>query len=226
MSDVMTIVLVAVVAAVLALIAFLIIRRQRYVRALRSRGWTFESSPQLESVLDHHAPPFGLGFVRKVDEAVSGTTSAGVPFRVFEYANAEGGPDFDERLASLQLPLALPELFVTTEEPRSGVRLPIVEIDPSLQVHAADPAYARAVLSSSVLGAIAAFGAAGYRVDLSVDGAQLVAVGAPKEPDALQTYLEALAPIAQAVDASGLGVAIRSRPRRRGSPSTAGRTGC
>ena len=205
MSDVMTIVLVAVVAAVLALIAFLIIRRQRYVRALRSRGWTFESSPQLDSVLDHHAPPFGLGFVRKVDEAVSGTTSAGVPFRVFEYADAEGGSDFDERLASLQLPLALPELFVTTEEPRSGVRLPIVEIDPSLQVHAADPAYAKAVLSSSVLGAIAAFGAAGYRVDLSVDGAHLVAVGAPKEPDALQTYLEALAPVAQAVDASGLG---------------------
>ena len=74
-----------------------------------------------------------------------------------------------------------------------------------LQVHAADPAYAKAVLSSSVLGAIAAFGAAGYRVDLSIDGAHLVAVGAPKEPDALQTYLEALAPIAQAVDASGLG---------------------
>ena len=90
MSDVMTIVLVAVVAAVLALIAFLIIRRQRYVRALRSRGWTFESSPQLDSVLDHHAPPFGLGFVRKVDEAVSGTTSAGVPFRVFEYARRRG----------------------------------------------------------------------------------------------------------------------------------------
>ncbi len=205
MSDVMTIVLVAVVAAVLALIAFLIIRRQRYVRALRGRGWTFESSPQLGSVLDHHAPPFGLGFVRKVDEAVSGTTSAGVPFRVFEYTNAEGGSDFDERLASLQLSLALPELFVTTEEPRSGVRLPIVEIDSSLQVHAADPAYAKAVLSSSVLGAIAAFGAADYRVDLSVDGAHLVAVGAPKEPDALQTYLEALAPVAQAVDASGLG---------------------
>ena len=189
----------------LALIAFLIIRRQRYVRALRGRGWTFESSPQLESVLDHHAPPFGLGFVRKVDEAVSGTTSAGVPFRVFEYASAEGGPDFDERLASLQLPLALPELFVTTEEPRSGVRLPVVEIDPPLQVRAADPAYAKAVLSSSVLGAIAAFGAAGHRVDLSIDGAHLVAVGAPKEPDALQTYLEALAPVAQAVDASGLG---------------------
>ena len=96
---------------VLAVIAFLIIRRQRYVRALRGRGWTFESRPALESVLDHHAPPFGLGFEREVDEAVSGTTAAGVPFRVFEYATSEGGSRFDERIASMQLPLPLPDLF-------------------------------------------------------------------------------------------------------------------
>ena len=204
MSDVTTIVVVAVVAVVLALIAVLIIRRQRYVRALRSRGWTFDSSPALESVLYHHAPPFGLGFVRKVDEAISGTTSAGVPFRVFEYASAEGGPSFDDRLASLRLSLSLPEVFVTTGTPRSGVRWPAVEIDPSLQVRAADPAYARAVLSSSVLGAIATFGQDGRRVDLSIDGDHLVAVGAPKDPDDLQAYLEALAPVAQAIDASGL----------------------
>jgi hypothetical protein len=204
MSDVTTIVIVAVVVVVLALIAFLIIRRQRYVRALRSRGWTFETSPRLEWVLDHHAPPLGLGFVRKVDEGISGTTSAGIPFRVFEYAKAEGGPDFDERLASLQLPLPLPEVFVTTDTPRSGVRWPVVEIDPRVRVWAADPAYARAVLSSSMLGAIAAFGQAGHRVDLSIDGAHLVAVGAPKDPDELQAYLEDLAQVAQSVDASGL----------------------
>jgi hypothetical protein len=71
---------------VLAVFALLIIRRQRYLRALRGRGWTFESRPDLDWVLDHHAPPFGLGFVRKVDEAISGTTANGVPFRVFEYA--------------------------------------------------------------------------------------------------------------------------------------------
>lgn len=34
-----------------------------------------KSKPALESVLDHHAQPFGLGFVRKVDEAISGTTA-------------------------------------------------------------------------------------------------------------------------------------------------------
>ena len=213
MSDGTTIIIVAVAAVVLVLIAVLIIRRQRYVRALRSRGWAFESSPALESVLDHHAPPFGRGFVRTVDEAISGTTSTGVPFRVFEYASSEGGPDFDERLASLQLPVTVPEVFVTTGTPRSCVRWPTVEIDPRLEVRAADPAYARAVLSSSVLDAITAFGHAGHRVDLSIDGAQLVAVGAPKDPDDLQAYLEALAPVAQALDSSGLAAySITPRP--------------
>src|SRR4029077_1410877 len=112
--------LIVVAVLVLALIAFLIIRRQRYVRALRERGWTFESRPALESVLDHHAPPFGLGFVRKVDEAISGHTTNGVPFRVFEYAHV-GDPRFDARVASVQLGLPLPDLFVSTDQAREGV---------------------------------------------------------------------------------------------------------
>ena len=91
MNSTIVIILIVVAVLVLALIAFLIIRRQRYVRALRGRGWTFESRPSLESVLDHHAPPFGLGFVRKVDDAISGHTTIGVPFRVFEYEH-DGGP--------------------------------------------------------------------------------------------------------------------------------------
>lgn len=56
MNSTIVIILIVVAVLVLALIAFLIIRRQRYVRALRGRGWTFESRPSLESVLDHHAP--------------------------------------------------------------------------------------------------------------------------------------------------------------------------
>ncbi len=90
-------------------------------------------------MLDHQAPPFGLGFERKVDEGVAGGTRAGIPFRVFEYTCSEGGPKFDQRLASLQLPLALPDLFVSAGGVRSGVRLPAVDIDPRLQVRAADP---------------------------------------------------------------------------------------
>ena len=201
-----TIVIILIVIAVLAvgLMAFLIIRRQRYIRALRGRGWTFESRPSLEWVLDHHAPPFGLGFVRKVDEAISGQTATGVPFRVFEYASSEGGPKFDERIASIKLALPLPDLFISTDRERSGVQLPQVELDPRFQVRAADAGYPKTALSASVLDAVSAFGQAGHRVDLSIDGQQLVAVGAPKDPEQLQSYLEQLGAIAQAFDPEAL----------------------
>ena len=208
-----TVVIIVAAIVVLAVIAFLIIRRQRYKRALASRGWSFDSKPALETVLDHQAPPFGLGFERDVDEGVAGGTRAGIRFRVFEYICREGGPKFDQRLASLQLPLALPDLFVSAGGARSGVRLPEVDIDPRLQVRAADPGYARAVLSPGALNAIATFGQADYPVDLSIDGEHLVAVGAPKAPDELETYLEALAPVAQAIDPAALAsYAVPPRP--------------
>jgi hypothetical protein len=204
LNSTIVIILIAVAVLVLALIAFLIIRRQRYVRALRGRGWTFESRPALESVLDNHAPPFGLGFVRKVDEAISGTTAAGVKFRVFEYASSGGGPRFDDRIASMQLPLPLPDLFVSADQVRSGIQAAPIDVDPRFQVRAADSGYARVALSVAVLEAIAAFGQAGHRVDLSIDGEHLVAVSAPKDPDQLQAYLELLGGVAQAIDPAGL----------------------
>jgi hypothetical protein len=204
MSSTIVIILIVIAVLVVGLIAFLIIRRQRYVRALRGRGWTFESRPSLDWVLDHHAPPFGLGFVRKVDEAISGQTASGVPFRVFEYTSSEGGPKFDDRVASMQLPLPLPDLFVSTDNARSGVELPQVEVDPRYQVRAADVGYAGTALSASVLDAIAAFGQAGHKVDLSIDGQQLVAVGTPKDPEQLQGYLEKLGAVAQAFNPGAL----------------------
>jgi hypothetical protein len=204
MSSRIVIILIVIAVLVVGLIAFLIIRRQRYVRALRGRGWAFESRPSLDSVLDHHAPPFGLGFVRKVDEAISGQTATGVPFRVFEYTSSEGGPKFDDRVASMQLPLPLPDLFVSTQHARSGVELPQVEVDPRYQVRAADAGYAGTALSASVLDAIAAFGQAGHKVDLSIDGQQLVAVGTPKDPEQLQGYLEKLGAVAQAFNPGAL----------------------
>ena len=204
MSRTLVWVLVAVAVVLVAVAVVLVVRRRRYIGALRSRGWVFESAPVLASVLDHQAPPFGLGFERSVDEGVAGTTRDGVPFRVFEYAMSEGGPRFDERVASLRLPLALPDLFVSTSGPRPGVRHPAVPVDPALQVHAGDPGYARTLFNGPVLAALAAFGRAGHGVDVSVDGANLVAVGAPKDPDELEAYLELLAPAARAVDPAAL----------------------
>ena len=45
MNDLAVITIVAVIAVVLAVVAFLIIRRRRYVLDLRRRGWTFDSKP-------------------------------------------------------------------------------------------------------------------------------------------------------------------------------------
>ena len=63
---------------------------------------------------------------------------------------------------------------------------------------------AREAMKKVCIARMTAFGQAGHRVDLSVDGQQLVAVGAPKDPDQLQAYLERLAPVAQAIDQEGL----------------------
>ena len=100
--------------------------------------------------------------------------------------------------------LPLPDLFISTDSSRSSVELPQVEIDPRFQVRAADAGYSKTALSASVLDAIADFGQGGNRVDLSIDGQQLVAVGAPKDPEQLQTYLEKLGAVAQAFNPEAL----------------------
>lgn len=193
-------VIIGLLIIAVAIITVVVVRRQRYKKALRDRGWAFDSTPALPAVLDHQVPPFGLGFDRKVDELVSGATAAGLGFRSFEYTCGEGGPHFDQRLASVQLPESLPELFISSSGTRTGVRLPSVDIESGLVVRASDPNYARRVLSPAVLGAIRSFAEAGHRVDLSIDGGSLVGVGAPKQPDELSVYVEALAQISQAID--------------------------
>jgi hypothetical protein len=203
MTRTTVIVLVAVVV-VIAVVALLVVRRRRYIQALEARGWTFESSPSLESVLDHQAPPFGLGFDRSTDESISGHTSGGVPIHVFDYTSGDGGPSFHDHVASLGLRRALPALFVNAEGPRPGVYLPPLDLPSPWQVRCEHPDYARAVLSGPVTSAIEGFAAAGGRVDLSIDGPHLVAVPAPGKPEELAAYLEALAPVASAIDAADL----------------------
>lgn len=202
----------AVGVVVLAVAAFLIIRRVRYTRALAARGWTFDSSPPLESVLDHQAPPFGLGFDRSADELISGTTAGGVAFRVFEYAYTGAGPKYDQRLASLRLPHPLPDLFITTDTPRAGITAEPVDFGPGLSVHAVDPAYARAVLSGPVMDAVRTFTRPGRVLDLSVDGDHLVSAGAPKDPEELAGYLGALAPVATALGSASAAWSVPPRP--------------
>ena len=199
-----TLVVFGVLLVVFAVVTLLVIRRRRYVRALRDRGWTFESTPQLGGVLEHQAPPFGLGFERGVDESVSGTTSTGVPFHAFEYDYSDGAPSFHERLVSLRLRRALPDLFVSDGQPREGVELPVTEVVPGWQVRAWDLDYARTVLAGPVHAALERFRSQAGGLDVSIDGRHVVAVGAPKNPDDLYAFLEALSPVASAVDAADL----------------------
>jgi hypothetical protein len=45
------------------------------------------------------------------------------------YASSEGGPKFDDRVAVMQLPLPLPDLFVSTDGVPSGVRAASIDVD-------------------------------------------------------------------------------------------------
>jgi hypothetical protein len=172
---------------VLALIAFLIIRRQRYVRALRGHGWIFEFRPALESVLDHHAPPFGLGFVpspvRQLPTCRSECSST---------KTARVGRDLTTASQACSCPC---RSQISSYPPTKCVAAYRQHPSRSIRVSR----YAPPTLDMRawrcpprVLEAIGAFGQAGHRLDLSIDGERLVAVGAPKDPDQLQAYLELL----------------------------------
>jgi hypothetical protein len=110
-------------------------------------------------------------------------------------------------MAMLQLPLPLPQLYLTSHGPRAGILVPPVACGPlPFAVHAADARYAATVINSGV-GAAAADLArplAGEDepnpIDLSIDGDSLVAAGVPKNPDHLREYLDRLGAVAAAID--------------------------
>lgn len=182
------------------------IRRHRYVKAIRERGWHFESNPSPAIANGLLVPPFGVGFRRDTDEHVTGRTRSGVDFQVFEYEAAG-----DARVVCMTLPMPLPEVVVLgPEQSRPGVALPPPQQQlPQATVQGADPAAVEVVLQLAG-GALAAFGAR-HPLNLALDGGQLTQVGAPKDPDELEAYLEALAPVAQALHA---GAAQLERFRR------------
>lgn len=191
-----------VVGLLVALGIALIVRRQLYVKSLRDKGWTFEGSPTLASTYGLNCPPFGLGYNRRIDDQISGTTATGVPFAVFEYGSLG-------YVATLALPRPLPELYVAT-----AVRPGVVGMQKQLGrwlVTAQDPAWAEAAMGA-IGGAVDALAAAGHPVDLSVDGVRLVATGVPRKAQEMEAFLEAVAPVAQALASPALGRFQGSNP--------------
>ncbi|MFV0426703.1 MAG: hypothetical protein ACK5KU_06665 [Beutenbergiaceae bacterium] len=187
---------------------YFLVKRARYVRALRDRGWRFDSRPSPEVAHGLTIPPFGVGLRRGTDEHIAGRTQAGIPFQVFEYQQVG-----DANVACLRLPLPLPELVVTAaDQTRRGiVAQPQPHLGTGATVFCDDDAFARQFLS--VAGsAIDAF-AVRYPLNLAIDGDQLTQVGAPTEPEELAAYLETLAPIVVAAQAASAALEPFAQPQ-------------
>ncbi|TDW21829.1 hypothetical protein [Kribbella kalugense] len=184
-----------------------LVRRQRYIDSLRKRGWNFVNSPTFDAVARLSNPPFGLGFVRKPDDQITGLTAVGRPFQVIEYSSAH----WSGWVGMVTLSRRLPELWITggDTKPRYGVLAHAVpapaQLGPGWQVGVLDPAFAAEVLTPQVSSQLTAFAAGQAGVNVCIDGDQLVVLNPPREkPDLLAPWLEQLGAIAAAIDATPL----------------------
>lgn len=168
---VLAIVIFAVLLVAIGVPTALVIHKQRYVRSLTDRGWTFIDSPTTAHIAELGVPPFGRGFDRHVDDLARGRAGNGAWFQCFEYRTRES----KSRVLALRMATALPELHVVAgSRPRPGVVTPPIPGYEPLLVTSPDPEFARALLTGPVLQAIAAYGQHEI-VDLSLDGNHLTA---------------------------------------------------
>lgn len=184
-----------------------IVRRQRYIKSLRDRGWAFVNSPTFDAVARLGNPPFGIGFHRRPDDQITGRTSSGRPFQVIEYASEH----WSGWVGMVALNRRLPELWITggATQPRFGVAANAVPapamLGPGWQIGALDPAYAAAAVTPQLCERLIAVAMGQPGVNLSIDADQLVLLDPPrKEVDLLGPWLEQLDTVAAAVDAAPL----------------------
>ncbi|MGC4938784.1 hypothetical protein [Kribbella sp. DT2] len=184
-----------------------LVRRQQYIKSLRERGWTFVNSPDFGAVARLTNPPFGLGFRRDPDDQISGRTASGRPFQVIEYKSER----WKGWVAMVSLSRRLPELWVTGGETqvRYGVEATMVPPPPALgpgwQVGTLDPAYAAELLTPQVCNQLNGLAGGTTGLNLGIDADQLTVLDPPrKEVDQLGPWLEQLAAVADAIDATPL----------------------
>ncbi|MEU4191945.1 hypothetical protein AB0E69_08615 [Kribbella sp. NPDC026611] len=184
-----------------------LIQRQRYIRSLRDRGWTFVGSPSFDAIARLENPPFGLGFRRSPDDQITGRTSAGRPFQVIEYKAEQ----WSGWVGMVTLSRRLPELWMAAGEtrPRYGVEASVVpapgHLGPGWQIGATDPAFAAEALTAQVGAQLNAMTAGLPGLNANIDGDQLVVLDPPrKDPELLAPWLEQLAGVAAAFDAAPL----------------------
>lgn len=207
----------SVLALAATIITFFVVRRRRYIGSLRDQGWAFASTPTIASALMLGNPPFDVGLKRSMDELITGRTKSGVAFQVFEYEYSGAGPEFAERVAVVQLPMALPECYLWRSDAdprRQSVILPRWPAPEGWVVTAENQHYAQLILGA--LPAIEAFRQGGP-ANLSIDGANLVAYFAPKDADELSAYLDRLAGVVGSLNFPALqGFAVQPKPPRFG----------
>ncbi|TDW92339.1 hypothetical protein [Kribbella sp. VKM Ac-2566] len=208
--------LLAVAAIVWGIVA--LVRRQRYIGSIRERGWSFVNSPTFDAVARLSNPPFGLGFVRKPDDQITGRTATGRTFQVIEYKSAY----WSGWVGMVTLSRRLPELWITggRTAPRYGVLAQGVvtppQLGPGWQLGAMDPAFAQEVMTPELCVQLNALAAGRPGVNLGVDGDQIVVLNPPrKDLDQLGPWLEQLDAIAAAIDATPLDHWIQPEPEPR-----------
>lgn len=195
-----------------------LVRRQRYIDSLRQRGWNFVNSPTFEAVARLNNPPFGIGFVRKPDDQITGLTAAGRPFQVIEYSTSH----WSGWVGMVTLSRRLPEFWLTGGDtrPRYGVLAHAVPAPPQLgpgwQAGALEPDFAAELLNPQVCSQLSAMAAGLPGLNVSIDSDQLVVLNPPREkPDLLAAWLEQLGAVAAAIDAAPLDRWIQPEPQPR-----------
>lgn len=194
-------VLIVVLGLGVGLGVFFIVRHQRYLADVAAHGWTYDSNPRLEDFLGFQAPPFSLGLGRKVDDRITGLTQDGRQFDSFKYRYADAGDPYKSRLLAIELPAALPTVFVFSGQPRQGATLGQWQLFQTelngLTALAFSPEVAEAALGQ-INGALGTW-PDGHPVDLSIDGNHLVIDPAPDDPEELAALLAAATPVAAAL---------------------------
>lgn len=183
--------------AVLVGVALLIgigfwIMRARYVKSLRDKGWEFNTSPDISITHGLNVPPFGMGFERKVDDQILGTASDGTPFSAFEYTCDQ----WTTMGYAVRMPLgrSLRPAEVTSGQPQSAITGHTAAVG-NMTAIAEDPNYATDLVEAA-LPALPGNGR------VTVDHDSIVLTDAPKDADALEAAIEALARVRTALLAS------------------------
>lgn len=159
-------IVLVVIGIPLTIAIVLMVRRQVRISRLRAKGWAFESAPGPAPAFGLNCPPFGLGERRRVKDLITGRGPDGTPFKVFRYQSDA----VDRQVLVLPLPRSVPETRLG-HQGWQGVDARFID--------AIRPAVEAAAARSGTT-----------PIELSLDGAALVFLGVPTDPEELTARLQ------------------------------------